>query len=77
MTKLSLPIHPEVIHKELEQIEAIVMKWRERIGRGIPGIDLPSPHAEESFDLFFRQFTGELLFIGGKCNNLALILSER
>lgn len=74
---MTLPIHPETIHSELEQIEALVTKWRKKVGAGLPGIDLPAQDAEEKLDNFLREFTGELLFVGGKCNNMALILSER
>jgi hypothetical protein len=73
----TLPIDPEEIHTELEQIERIATKWRTSVGNGIAGIDLPTADAEEKLDAFLRQFTGELLFLAGKCQNLAVVLSER
>jgi len=74
---LTLPINPETIHTELEQIEVVVKRWREAVGKGLPGIDIPASDPEEKLEAFLREFTGELLFVGGKCNNMALILSER
>lgn len=74
---MTLPITPDNIHTELEQVEAIVRKWREFVGHGIPGIDVPAQDAEAKLDSFLRQFTGEMLFVSGKCQNLAVVLSER
>lgn len=73
----SLPIHPDNIHAELKSVEEVITKWREAVDNGIPGIDIPGPGAEERLDAFLRQFTGELLFVSGKCQNMAVILSER
>jgi len=72
-----LPISPDNIHTELEHVEAIVKKWREFIGKGIPGVDMPTQDAEVKLDAFLRQFTGEMLFVSGKCQNMAVVLSER
>jgi len=77
MANIALPIHPDNIHAELEHIEKVITKWRERISKGLPGIDIPTTDAEEKLDAFFREFTGELLFAAGKCQNMAVILSER
>lgn len=77
MSGLTLPINPETIYAELQQIEGIVARWRESVGKGIVGIDMPAQDAEERLEMFLRQFTGELLFVGGKCTNLAMILAER
>lgn len=77
MSGLTLPVNPETIHEELEQIERIVARWRESVGKGIVGIDLPAQDAEERLEMYLRQLTGELLFVGGKCTNLAMILAER
>lgn len=77
MSALTLPIHPDTIHTELEQIEAVVKKWKDRIDKGIVGVDKPAADPEEKLDAFLREFTGEMLFVGGKCNNMALILAER
>lgn len=74
---LMLPITPDNIHSELESVEAVVRKWREFVGQGIPGIDIPTSDAELKLDTFLRQFTGELLFVSGKLNNIAMVLSER
>ena len=77
MSKITLPIDPENIYTELEHLEKMIVGWREKVGKGLPGVDLPAADAEEKLDAFLRQFTGELLFVSGKCNNLAVILSER
>lgn len=74
---MTLPVSPDNIHTELEHIEATVKKWREAVGKGIPGIDMPAQDAEAKLDSFMRQFTGEMLFLSGKLQNLALVLSER
>jgi len=74
---MTLPITPDNIHLELESAETIVKKWREFIGKGIPGIDVPAPDAEVKLDAFLRQFTGELLFVSGKLQNMAVVLSDR
>ena len=72
-----LPINPDSVHEELESIEKIIRKWKDLIDKGIPGVDIPCQDAEAKVDLFLRQFTSELLFVGGKCSNLAILLSER
>jgi len=74
---LVLPITPDNLHTELEHIEATVKKWREYIGQGIVGIDKPAPDSDEKLDAFLRQFTGEMFFVAGKCQNMAVVLSER
>lgn len=74
---MTLPITPDNIHTELEHVEAMVKKWREAIGKGIPGIDMPAQDAEAKLDSFMRQFIGELLFASGKLQNMAVVLSER
>lgn len=71
----ALPVDPENIHTELEHMEAIIKSWREAVGNGIPAVDQPAP--EEALDDFLRKFTGELIFVAGKCQNLAVVLSER
>jgi len=74
---MTLPITPDNIHTELEHVEQIVKKWREFVGTGIPGIDMPAQDSEAKLDSFLRQFTGEMLYVAGKCQNLAVVLSER
>lgn len=74
---MTLPISPDNIHKELEHAEEIVKKWREFVGKGIPGVDTPAQDAEAKLDTFLRQFTGELLYVSGKLQNVAVVMSER
>jgi len=74
---LVLPINPEHLYSELESIEKIVSRWREEVGGGIVGLDKPAVNAEEKLELFVRQLTGELFFVAGKCQNMAVVLSER
>lgn len=73
----TLPVHPDNVHTELEHVEKIVTKWRKKVGDGIVGIDIPAADADEKLDAFLREFTGELLLVAGKCQNLAVILTER
>jgi hypothetical protein len=78
MTMICLPINPENIHDELESIKKLVDYWESRLKKEpLPGIDIPTSNSEEQLECLLRQMTGELLFIAGKCNNLAVILSER
>lgn len=77
MSDLTLPIHPDNIHAELEHVEAIVKKWRTQIGEGLPGIDIPAQNAEDKLELLLQQFVGEMLFVAGKCQNMAIVLAER
>jgi hypothetical protein len=78
MSQIVMPVSPEEFHKELEHMADILVKWRDKIGKeGIVGVDQPAADAELKYEQFIREFTGELLYVGGKCQNLALILSER
>jgi len=74
---ITLPVSPDNIHEELESVEKLVKKWREAVGKGLPGIDIPTQDAEAKLDAFMRQLTGELILVAGKCQNLAVVLSER
>jgi hypothetical protein len=72
-----MPINPDHIHEELESIHKIITKWKNSVSKGIVGVDLPGANAEEKYEKFLREFTGELLFVSGKCQNMAVVLSER
>lgn len=77
MESVALPINPETIYEELQSIEGVIAKWRESVGHGIVGVDKAAPDAEAKLEAYMREFVGELLLIGGKCQNMALILAER
>ena len=77
MSDYTLPVHADNIHAELESMEGIIRKWRERVSNGIVGVDLPGANAEEELEAFLREFTGELFFVAGKTHNLAVTLAER
>ena len=75
---ITMPVHPDTFHKDLEHLTEILEKWRDRVGKeGIPGVDQPAADAELRYERFIREFTGEMLYVSGKCQNIALILSER
>lgn len=77
MESATLPINPETIYEELQSIEGVITKWRESVGHGIVGVDQAVPDAEAKLEAYMREFVGELLFISGKCQSMALILAER
>lgn len=72
-----LPINPDVLHEELESVEKLILKWKDRISKGIVGVDLPGANAEEKLEAFLREFSGEMLYVAGKCQLMATITSER
>ena len=74
---MTLPVTPDNIYEELKSAERVVAKWRESVGKGIPGVDVLTSDAEAQLDAYMRQLTGELLFVAGKLQNLAVVLSER
>ena len=77
MSEHTLPVHPDHIHEELESVEKIIAKWRASVDNGIAGFDLPGSNAEEQLEMFLRHLSGELIYVAGKCQNLAIVLTER
>lgn len=68
------PIHPETMYSELEAAIKILSKWHEKVGKGIPGFDLPAePHVTHKF---MREMCGELMLVASKCSSLSTILQE-
>ena len=73
----TLSINPDLMHSELEAIEAVIVKWKDRISKGIVGIDTPAANAEEKLEAFLREFSGEMLYTASKMSAMATIVSER
>ena len=70
-----LPVSGDLIHAELEGAEKVLAKWREAVGKGIPGVDIPGN--DESLHRFLIELCGELLVVAGKCQNLSAVVSDR
>ena len=71
-----LAISPDVLHSELEAMEAVLAKWRNAVSNGIPGLDVPSSD-EHALARFLTELGGELLLVAGKCETVAGIVTER
>ena len=67
-----LSVSPDVIFTELEAAEALIRKWRERVGEGIPNVD-GLPAQDEVFVRFVSELCGELLVVAGKCQTLSAV----
>jgi hypothetical protein len=70
-----LPISAELLLAEIEGAQAVLHKWAEKVGAGIPGVDIPAD--ETAAYRFVSELCGELLITAGKCQNLAAILTDR
>ena len=73
-----LPIATPVILAELESLKALLAKWEEKVGNGVPGVDLPmtgNSAPADRLDVWLTEFVGELRLISGKTHNLAEILA--
>lgn len=73
-----LPISTAVLHSELEALEALLAKWKERVANGVPGADVPltgSTPAGERLDVWLTEFVGELRLASGKAHALAEIMA--
>lgn len=78
MESITMPINPNTFHADLEHMVEVLTKWRDKIGKeGIPGVDMATNDAELKYERFIREFAGELFYISGKAQNIAIILSER
>lgn len=75
MSDLTLPVHPDNIYNELDSVEKLVAKWREAVGKGLPGVDQPAQDAEAKLESFLMQMTGEMMLASGKLQNLSMILA--
>lgn len=74
MTEI-LAVSGDVLHAELESAERILAKWREAVGKGIPGVDLPAD--SQAHGRFVAELYGELLVVAGKCQTLAAVVADR
>lgn len=70
-----LPMSPDLIHDELDSVICVLLKHKERLNRGLPGID---PEADERFTLdgVMTELIGEVMYCAGKLENLARTLSN-
>lgn len=70
---MKLPLSTPLLLAELQSIEAIIRKHREIIeGEGVPAVDQPGSEAQ--VEEFIGELSGELLFVAGKCENIARVL---
>lgn len=68
-----LPISPDVLYDELESIQKVVVKWKERV-KQIPGVDTPG--SEEELQAFIRELCGELMLSAGKSEGIAVVFRD-
>ena len=74
MTEI-MAVSGDTLHAELESAERILAKWREAVGKGIPGVDMPA--SEEVHVRFVTELCGELLIVAGKCQTVAAVVADR
>lgn len=68
-----IPISPTIAIDEMVGIQKIVEKWIERVKEGIPTLNFEA--RDEDFELFMKQWVGELRILSGIGDNLADVLS--
>lgn len=66
-------ISTALILAEIEGAKAILSRWEERVGAGIPGQDLPAS-SEDAAVAFYDELSSELLVSAGKIENLAHVI---
>lgn len=71
---MRLSVDQDTILSELKTSKAILDKWIENIGAGVPVLDIPTSSPEQLED-FVRALCGELLIVTGKCESLSNVLS--
>lgn len=71
----TIALSPDTIRSELKTVAGLVGYWQERLEQGVPGVEMPG--TDEALEAVLRQFVGEMLFVSGKCQNMAMILAER
>lgn len=71
---MRLPINPETLHGELESAKAILEKWVDRVGKGLPAIDVPGSEAD--LEGLLKEMCGELVLIASKCESVSEILQS-
>lgn len=55
---MSMRIQPDTLRDEVDQIVAILSRWKERLDAGIPGDELPAN--DTNADIFQFQLRGEI-----------------
>jgi hypothetical protein len=55
---MSMRIQPDTLRSEVEQVLAILSRWKERLDAGIPGDEIPGN--DLNVEIFQYQLRGEL-----------------
>lgn len=69
---MSLPISPEVLRRELSEIQAALASIVERVEIGVPGDDIPSREIDE--EIFQVRLGKELQLLASRFIALAEVL---
>lgn len=72
---MRLPVSTQVLLSELAAARALIEKWEQTVGTGIPGVDFPG--SEDVTEGFVTELCGELLIVAGKCQTLAEVIYGR
>lgn len=68
-----LPLAPKIAIQEMEGIKTIIEKWLTNLNEGVPTLTFEA--RDEDFEMYMKQWIGELRLLAGKADNLADILS--
>lgn len=69
-----LPMDPERLYKEIEQVLEIVSDIKSRLDRGIPGEDAPARDLDA--EIFSMRMIRELLLASQRLQTLAELLGD-
>lgn len=69
-----IPLSKEAMSEEIVSAIRILTKWRDRLDKGIPGIDV-APGDNAALVNFFSELCGELVLVGNKCHSIAEIVN--
>lgn len=69
---MPLKIQSDTLRTEVDQIIALLTAWQERLGRGIPGDELPAN--DLNAEIFQYQLRGELQLAGERLMALVEVL---
>ena len=67
-----LKVQPDTLRDEISQVVAILTKWSESLGMGIPGDELPAD--ETNAEIYQVQLRGELMLCSERLASLADVL---
>ena len=74
-----LAVSADVLHAELVSVKNIIDKWVEKVGSGVPGVDIPiegNTPPEERLDIWLAELIGEIRLVSGKTENIAQVLAS-